>query len=168
MTNAPHGAKGLPWGGSQNRFTRWLWAQQLGRDAKYVCGRKNELVQSNGLFDSPLPVQRSNLVGHWLGIISQAGGRETSSRSHLNQGVRLMPFREVASSFQPEELDKLKAAFDAAWQQLLAVNGGTEAQIELLRKQLAQHILASACTGQRDVEIMKDNALRALMKRRLL
>jgi hypothetical protein len=76
-----------------------------------------------------------------------------------------MPFREVASSFQPEELDKLKAAFDAAWQQLLAVNGGTEAQIELLRKQLAQHILASACTGRRDVEIMKDNALRALMKR---
>jgi CHAD domain-containing protein len=76
-----------------------------------------------------------------------------------------MPFREVASSFQPDELDKLNAAFDAALQQLLAFNGGTDAEIELLRKKLAQHILASASTGQRDVEVLKENALRALMKR---
>ena len=47
-----------------------------------------------------------------------------------------MPFREVASFFQPEQLDKLNAAFDAALQQLLAVNVdvGTEPQIESLRR----------------------------------
>ena len=78
-----------------------------------------------------------------------------------------MPFREVASFFQPEQLDNLNAAFDAAWQQLLAVNVdvGTEPQIEFLRKKLAQHIIASACTGQRDVEMLTENALRALGKR---
>ena len=77
-----------------------------------------------------------------------------------------MPFREVASFFQPEQLDKLNAAFDAALQQLLAVNDvGTEPQIESLRKKLAQHIIASACTGQRDVEMLTENALRALVKR---
>jgi hypothetical protein len=77
-----------------------------------------------------------------------------------------MPFREVASDFQPDELDKLTAAFNGAWQQLVIANGvDTELQIELLRKQLAQHIVAFARTGQLDPEKLKDSALRALMKR---
>jgi hypothetical protein len=77
-----------------------------------------------------------------------------------------MPFREVASDFQPDELDKLTAAFDGAWQRLVVANGvDTDLQIELLRKTLAQHIIAYAKTGQLDPEKLKDSALRALMKR---
>ena len=49
-----------------------------------------------------------------------------------------MPFREVASFFQPEQLDKLNAAFDAALQQLLAVNDvGTEPQIEVSEEEVS-------------------------------
>ena len=77
-----------------------------------------------------------------------------------------MPFREVTSDFQPDELDKLTAAFNAAWQQLGVANGvNAELQIELLRKKLAQHIIDCARSGQLDPEKLKDSALRALMKR---
>jgi hypothetical protein len=76
-----------------------------------------------------------------------------------------MPFREVASDFQPDELDNLTAAFNGAWQQLVVANGvDTELQIELLRKTLAQHIVACARTGEFDPEKLRDSALRALMK----
>jgi hypothetical protein len=76
-----------------------------------------------------------------------------------------MPFREVASDFQPDELDNLTAAFNGAWQQLVIANGvDTELQIELLRKTLAQHIIACARTGEFDPEKLRDSALRALMK----
>jgi hypothetical protein len=76
-----------------------------------------------------------------------------------------MPFREVASDFQPDELDNLTAAFNGAWQQLIIANGvDTELQIELLRKTLAQHIIACARTGEFDPEKLRDSALRALMK----
>ena len=77
-----------------------------------------------------------------------------------------MPFREVASDFQPDELDNLTAAFNSAWQQLLVANGvDTELQGELLKTTLAQHIIACARAGQFDPEKLKDSALRALMKR---
>jgi hypothetical protein len=77
-----------------------------------------------------------------------------------------MPFREVASDFQPDELDRLTAAFNGAWQQLVVANGlDTELQIELLRQKLAQHIMACARSGQLDPDKLKDSALRALMKR---
>jgi hypothetical protein len=76
-----------------------------------------------------------------------------------------MPFREIASDFQPDELDNLTAAFNGAWQQLVVANGvDTELQIELLRKTLAQHIIACARTGEFDPEKLRDSALRALMK----
>jgi hypothetical protein len=77
-----------------------------------------------------------------------------------------MPFREVASDFQPDELDKLTAAFNGAWQQLLVANAvDTELQGELLKTTLAQHIIACARSAQFDPEKLKDSALRALMKR---
>jgi hypothetical protein len=77
-----------------------------------------------------------------------------------------MPFREVASSFQPDELTRMTAAFDDAWQQLVVANDvNTELQIELLRTMLAEHIITCARTGQFDPEKLKDSALRTLMKR---
>jgi hypothetical protein len=77
-----------------------------------------------------------------------------------------VPFSHVSRNFQPEQLDSLTAAFDLAWEQLLSANGfSVEFDALSLRSKLAQHILASASTGEFDPEELKDRALRALMRR---
>jgi hypothetical protein len=84
----------------------------------------------------------------------------------VRRGVtRLMPFRDFAPHFQPEQLDKLNAAFEAAWPQLL-LDGIPKTPLEprQLKQKLAHHILASASTGVFDPEKLKEAALRALMK----
>jgi len=76
-----------------------------------------------------------------------------------------MPFREYAPYFKPEELATLTAAFDAAWQELSAAhpNLTTEDKIGLLKKKLAHRILVSATAGGvRDVEMLKEQALKSL------
>jgi hypothetical protein len=74
-----------------------------------------------------------------------------------------MPFQEFVSFFGPDELDAMTAAYNAAWSQLW-VAGIVVAphQVTIVKKKLAQVILASACTGARDRERLKDLALRAL------
>jgi hypothetical protein len=72
-----------------------------------------------------------------------------------------MPFLEYSSYFPSDELDALTAAYEAAWQHLRAT-GTTHGQAAVLKKNLAQIILASACKGEREVEALKDIALRAL------
>ena len=72
-----------------------------------------------------------------------------------------MPFREYSSYFPSNELDAFTAAYEAAWQHLRAT-GNTHDQAAVLKKNLAQIILASACKGEREVEQLKDIALRAL------
>ena len=76
-----------------------------------------------------------------------------------------MPFKEYAPFFKPEELDTLTAAFDATWQELSAANLDlcTEDKIALMKKKLAHRILVSATAGGvRDVETLKEHALRSL------
>ena len=76
-----------------------------------------------------------------------------------------MPFRDFALHFQPEQLDKLNAAFKAAWPQLLFEDiPKTPLELRQLKQKLAHHILASASTGVFDPEKLKEAALRALMK----
>jgi len=76
-----------------------------------------------------------------------------------------MPFREFAPYFQPEQLDTLNAAFEAAWPQLLFDDiPKTPLELRQLKQKLAHHILASASTGVFDPEKLKEAALRALMK----
>lgn len=66
----------------------------------------------------------------------------------------------------PEELDRLAAAYEAAWQELSPQSLGLPPDaVPLLRKNLAQIILASACTGKRDVERLKEIAIRGLSGR---
>ena len=72
-----------------------------------------------------------------------------------------MPFRECSSYFLPDELNAFKAAYEAAWRQLRA-SRTTPDQDAVLKKNLAQIILASACKGEREIEQLKDIALRAL------
>jgi len=73
-----------------------------------------------------------------------------------------MVFQRYAAFFQPDELDALTAAYDAAWQHVWASGAIDAAQASVLKNNLAQIILASACTGERDRERLKDIALRAV------
>ena len=65
--------------------------------------------------------------------------------------------------FQPHELDALTAAYDSAWQHICDINlGMTATPASLLKKKLAQIILASACTGECDMERLREIALRGV------
>ena len=74
--------------------------------------------------------------------------------------------RDFSCFFPPEEFDALTAAYDAAWQDLwterLTLNAR---QVPVLKKNLTQIILASACNGKRNVEQLKDIALRSVSVR---
>ena len=76
-----------------------------------------------------------------------------------------MHLRDYSSFFQPEEFDALTAAYDAAWQHLWTNRPLTADQAPILKKNLAQIILASACNGKRDVEQLKEIALRGVSGR---
>ena len=57
----------------------------------------------------------------------------------------------------------MTAAYNAAWYQLwIAGIAVTPHQVGVVKRKLAQVILASACTGKRDRERLKEVALRAL------
>jgi hypothetical protein len=74
-----------------------------------------------------------------------------------------MHLRDYSSFFHPEEFGALTAAYDAAWQDLWAKRLTLTAdKVPVLKKNLAQIILASACNGKRDVEQLKEIALRGV------
>ena len=79
-----------------------------------------------------------------------------------------MRLRDYSSFFQPQEFDALTAAYEAAWQDLwtkrLTLNPD---QVPVLKKNLAQIILASACNGKRDMQQLKEIALRGVSGRTL-
>jgi hypothetical protein len=74
-----------------------------------------------------------------------------------------MIFQKYAAFFQPHELNALTAAYDAVWQQVRAMRGIKAAETSVLKNNLTQIILASACTGERDAERLKQIALRAVL-----
>ena len=62
----------------------------------------------------------------------------------------------------------MTAAHDAAWQHMRTNRPTLTAdQVQVLKKNLAQMILASACTGKRDVVRLKEIALRGVSARLL-
>ena len=73
-----------------------------------------------------------------------------------------MHLRDYSSFFQPDEFEALTAAYDAAWRQWTKRSTLTPDQVPVLQKKLAQIILASACNGNRDVEQLKEIALRGV------
>ena len=73
-----------------------------------------------------------------------------------------MAFQKYAAFFQPDELDALSSAYNEVWQQVWTTSALNEAQAAVIKNNLAQIILASACTGERDVERLKQIALRAV------
>lgn len=79
-----------------------------------------------------------------------------------------MTFQKYAAFFRPDELEALSCAYKEAWQQVWTTSALNEAQAALTKNNLAQIILASACTGERDVERLKQIALRAVIGSRRL
>ena len=75
-----------------------------------------------------------------------------------------MPFRAYSSHFASDELSAFNAAYEAAWQHLRSTVVTVD-HAAVLKKNLAQIILASACNGERTPERLKDIALRALDSR---
>ena len=73
-----------------------------------------------------------------------------------------MTFQKYAAFFQPDELEALSSAYEEVWQQVWTTSALNEAQAAVIKNNLAQIILASACTGERDVERLKQIALRAV------
>ena len=74
-----------------------------------------------------------------------------------------MQLRDYSSYFQPEEFQALTAAYDAAWEHLSTKRISLKSdQVPTLKKNLAQIILASACNGKRDIEQLKEIALRGI------
>jgi hypothetical protein len=72
-----------------------------------------------------------------------------------------MPFQAYSSHFRPEEAKTLAAAYDAAWNDLSAERLTLPPdQIPVLKRRLAQLILAAACNRKRDLEELKEIALR--------
>jgi hypothetical protein len=79
-----------------------------------------------------------------------------------------MRLRDYSTFFEPEELEAMTAAYDAAWQYLRTNRPSlTAEQVQVLKKNLAQIILASACNGKRDVVRLKEIALRGVSRRQL-
>ena len=79
-----------------------------------------------------------------------------------------MRLQHYSSFFRPEEYEAMIAAYDAAWQHLQTNRPTLTAdQVRVLKKNLVQIILASACTGKREVERLKDIALRGVSSRLL-
>src|SRR5262245_51192546 len=67
-----------------------------------------------------------------------------------------------------EEFDAMAAAYDAARQRLRTNRPTLTAdQVQVLEKNLAQMILASACNGKRDVVRLTETALRGVSGRLL-
>ena len=90
----------------------------------------------------------------------------TESAEDLPSGplqYRVMTFQRYAPFFQPGELHALTAAYNAAWQDLLTARTVNATQAHVVEKKLAQVILASACTGERDAARLKEIALRAVL-----
>ena len=77
-----------------------------------------------------------------------------------------MIFKKYAAFFQPHELDALTAAYVAVWQEVRATEHIRASEASVLKNNLAQIILASACTGERDTERLKQIALRAVLNKR--
>jgi hypothetical protein len=76
-----------------------------------------------------------------------------------------MTFQKYAAFFPPHELDALRAAYDAVWQHVRATKAIEAREASVLKNNLAQIILASACTGERDTERLKQIALRAVLSK---
>jgi hypothetical protein len=73
-----------------------------------------------------------------------------------------------AGGFDPDDVDTLIAAFDGAWQSIIASGARLSAQqIELTRELLAKYIIEQARQGELDECRLRDGALLHLARSNL-
>jgi hypothetical protein len=70
------------------------------------------------------------------------------------------------SSFDPETIEILAAAFDKAWQRLAASGSPIAKDETAAREMLAKNIITAARTGLRDKDILIERALAGLNSER--
>jgi len=116
------------------------------------------LVPPRELKEAPAPPTGAS---DFCGKVRACNDPVTARTHHRVLECPTVPFREYSSHFPTSQLDAFTAAYDAAWNELLD-RGTTPDQAAVLKKNLAQIILASACKVERDVERLKAIALRAL------
>ena len=173
----------LNWKGGPLRSSSRVWREQI----PMRCGKRHSTEfgqvppyrpgaavgfrkampeeQKKGVSDASHRGQECPSVGAASAALDAPGGRcgKVISSSRLGGVLEAMQLRNYSSYFQPEEFDALTAAYDAAWQELWAKRLTlTSDQIPVLQKNLSQIILASACNGKRDVEQLKEIALRGV------
>ena len=77
-----------------------------------------------------------------------------------------MRLQDYSRFFQPEEFASMSAAYEAAFRHLRTNRRTLTAdQVRILKRNLAQIILASACNGKRDAAQLKEIALRGVSGR---
>ena len=77
-----------------------------------------------------------------------------------------MRLRDYSTFFPPEEFDALTDAYDAAWRDLWTKRLTLPSDhVAILKSNLAQIILASACNGKRDADQLREIALRGVSGR---
>jgi len=74
-----------------------------------------------------------------------------------------MHLQDYRSFFQPEDFRALVAAYNAAWRHLSTKDTIPFERMPALKKNLVQIILASACNGKRDVDQLREIALRGVL-----
>ena len=80
----------------------------------------------------------------------------------------MMRLRDYSPFFPPGEFKSMAAAYRAVWRHLRSNRPTLTAdQKKVLKRNLAQMILASACNGKRDIARLKETALRAISGRLL-
>ncbi len=78
----------------------------------------------------------------------------------------LSPFQDFSIFFGSDDLNAMTTAYDAVWYQLkVAGLIASPEQALVVKKKLAQVILACACAGGRDRERLEGVALKALWLR---
>jgi hypothetical protein len=70
----------------------------------------------------------------------------------------------AGAAFGPDALKVIGQAFDEAWAQIAGHFGSDPAVIESARLSLANAILASATNASRDVEALKNEALKTMAR----
>jgi hypothetical protein len=77
-----------------------------------------------------------------------------------------MRLQDYSRFFRPEEFAAMSAAYEAAFRHLRTNRRTLTAdQVRILKRNLAQIILASACNGKRDAARLKEIALRGISGR---
>lgn len=73
---------------------------------------------------------------------------------------------DAADIFEPEVIELMRKALDAAWSALAFAHFDDEREMRATREELARRILEAAASGERRVRVLSGRALGALEPRR--